>query len=437
MPPPEAPPSPAPAVNDSVERAIEVVPATPENVTTENVPGIGVDNPPRTDFVAETRAFIAQNVFNDLAFFDSSLERSGAPQPGAEQPAGAERRKEIDAVKARFSDSTINSIPENGRDKFFGSAIDTARDLTSAKPEDVQKKYDTALQTVPPEQREVFNKAVGIALHEQGSHLRTGNAPPVGLLIDKSDQKNEKIVGRAAIADFPEHFQADQRAIAAAPTVKEAADKVLSDVPPNQQTNVGFQIGDVIAAQEKQGLLAPIKDIGARERQADLASPETQAAKLKTQLGPVEGKEPVVDAAVDAANKIAFAKPEDMHKLFNEGMQSLAATGIDKTAAARILGQALKNVSKDFNVHTANGNVEQTFLADKRLATPANPDGTIGVADRGTAPGDPAANHAAFLKGTEVAAAIRATNTQQLGRTPSAAQVEDHVDRVFKVLRYF
>lgn len=437
MPPTEAPPSPAPAVNDSVDRAIEVVPATPENITAENVPGLGVDNPPRTDFVAENRAFIAKNVFSDLSFYDSSLEGLGSPHASPEQPVSAERRKEIDAVKGRFSDSTINSIPENGRDKFFASAIDTARDLTSAKPEDIQKKYDAALQTVPPEKREVFNKAIGIALHEQGSHLRTGNEPPVGLLIDKSDPQNEKIVGRAAIENAPEDFQADQRAIAAAPTVKSAADNALSDVPQDQQRKVGLQIGDVIAAQEAQGLLAPIKDIGARERPANLPRPEAQAAKLKTQLGPIEGKEPVVAAAVDAANKIAFAKPEEMHKLFNDGMQSLAATGVDKTAAARILGQALKNVSNDFNVHTANGNVEQTFLTDKRLATPANPKGTIGVADRGTAPGDAAANHAAFLKGTEVAAAIRSTTTEQLGRNPSAAKVEDHVERIFKVLHYF
>lgn len=436
MPPTEAPPSPAPATNDSVDNAIDFVPAVSDNVTNEAVPGIGVDNPPRTDFVAENRAFIAQNVFSDLDFYDSSMESSGAPQVAPEQPVSADRRKEIDSV-SRVSDSTVTSMSQADKDKFYGSAIDTARNLTTAKPEDLQRQYDDALRTVPPQQREVFNKAIGAALTDQGSHLGTANVPPLGLLKDKSDPNNEKIVGRSAIVELPENYPADQRAIAAAPAVKDSINKALSDVPSNDQARVGKEIGDLLSAQEKNGLLAPVKDIGARERPADLASPEAQAAKLKSQVGPQNGTDTVVNTAVDAANKIAFAKPEDMNRIFNEGMQSMVATGVDKSAAAGILSQALNNISKDLRLNTNHGTVDQTFLQDKRLATPANPEGTIGVADRGTAPGDAAANHATFLKATEIAAAIRDTNTTQLGRTASEGQIRDHVDRVFKVMHFF
>ncbi|MBX9952076.1 MAG: hypothetical protein K2Y39_23080, partial [Candidatus Obscuribacterales bacterium] len=92
---------------------------------------------------------------------------------------------------------------------------------------------------------------------------------------------------------------------------------------------------------------------------------------------------------------------------------------------------------KDLRVSTTLGNVDQAFLQDKRLATPANPEGTIGAANRGTALGDPAANNAAFTRASDIAAAIRTTNTEQLGRTPSKAEVTDQADRVFRILRYF
>lgn len=446
MPPTDAPSTPAPAVTDnSTDRALDVVPVS-ENVTSEAVPGIGVDNPQRPDLATESQTLVNQNILNDVQFFDSAIEGDGTPQKvegrfaaqdaNKEAPISAERRKEIDSVKSRVGDSNISAMDPAQQDKFYGNAIDTARNLTSASPDDRQKKYDEAMRGVAPEQRETFNKAIGVALSDQGSNLRTANQPPMGLLFDKSDPNNEKIVGRASIVEMPENFTADNRAFNAAPAVKGAIDKVLSDVPKDQQEKVGNDIGNILATQESAGLFAPTKDVGARERLANLPSEQEQAAKLKGQLGP-NGRDPVVNAAVDAANKIAFAKPEDMNRLFNEGMDSIRKTGVEPSSVAPILSQALNNVSRDLRISSTTGTADQAFLLDKRLATPANPDGTIGAANIGTATGDAAANNAAFTKASEIAAAIRASSGEQLGRTASKTEVKDHVDRVFRIIKYF
>ena len=439
VPPADAPSSPAPAVtHNSNDLALDVAPVVSENVTLQNVPGVGVDNPQTPDFAAENQNFINQNVFNDVQFYDSAIEGDGSPrQTRQDEPISAERRQEIDSIKSRASDNITRSMDSAQQDKFYGNAIDTARNLTAANPEDRQKQYSDAMNAIPPDQRETFNKALGVALHDQGSNLRTGNEPPMGLLIDKSDPSNEKIVGKVAIPEMSENFPADQRAFNAAPAVKDSINKAFADVPENQQEKLGKDIGTILATQESNGLFAPVKDIGSRERPAGLPSEQEQAAKLKSQLSPQTGTEPVVSAAVEAANKIAFAKPEDMNKLFNEGMDNLRKAGIDPSSAAPILSQALNNISKDLRVSTTSGDIDQAFLKDKRLATPANPEGTIGVADTGTAPGDAAANNAAFTRASDIAAAIRTTNTEQLGRTPSDAEVKDQADRVFRILRYF
>jgi len=439
VPPTDAHSSPAPAVTDnSNDHSLDVVPVVSENVTSQNVPGVGVDNPQRPDFAGENQNLIDQNIFNDVQFYDSELEGDGSPPDSRQdEPSSAERRQEIDSIKSRASDNITRSMDSAQQDKFYGNAIDTARNLTAANPEDRQRQYSDAMNAIPPEQRETFNKALGVALHDQGSNLRTGNEPPMGLLIDKSEPNNEKVVGKVAIPEMSEHFPADQRAFNAAPAVKESINKAFADVPEKQQEKLGNDIGAILAAQESNGLFAPIKDIGARERPAGLPSEQEQAAKLKSQLPPQAGTEPAVNAAVEAANKIAFAKPEDMNKLFNEGMENLRKAGVEATSAAPILSQALNNISKDLRVSTTMGDVDQAFLQDKRLATPANPEGTIGAANRGTALGDPAANNAAFTRASEIAAAIRTTNTEQLGRTPSKAEVNDQADRVFRILRYF
>jgi hypothetical protein len=446
VPPTDAPSTPAPAVTDnSTDRALDVVPVS-ENVASEAVPGVGVDNPQRPDLATESQTLVNQNILNDVQFFDSAVEGDGTPQKvegpsGAqdaskEAPISAERRKEIDSIKSRVGDSNISAMDPAQQDKFYGNAIDTARNLTSANPDDRQKKYDEAMRGVPPEQRETFNKAIGVALSDQGSNLRTANQPPMGLLFDKSDPNNEKLVGRASIVEMPENFTADNRAFNAAPSVKGAIDKALSDVPKDQQGKVGNDIGNILATQESAGLFAPTKDVGARERPANLPSEQEQAAKLKGQLGQ-NGRDPVVNAAVEAANRIAFAKPEDMNKLFNEGMDSIRKTGVEASSVAPILSQALNNVSRDLRISSTTGTADQAFLLDKRLATSANPDGTIGAANIGTAPGDAAANNAAFTKASEIAAAIRSSAGEQIGLTASKAEVKDHVDRVFRIIRYF
>jgi len=438
VPPTEAPSHAAPAVSDnSGDRAIAVVPSASDNLAVGNVPGKGVDNPPTIDFKTENQNLVGQNVINDLTLFDSATGKNGAPDPEKEAPISTERRKEIDDVKSRVSDSTTGAMDQRQQDRFFGSAIDSARDLTAAKPEDRQQTFDSALKSVPPDQRETFNKAIGAALHEQGSNLRTGNEPPVGLLIDRSAPGGEKIVGRSSIVEFPENFQADQKALESAPKVSDAIKKTMSDVPADKQDSVGNDMGNLLSTQEKHGLLAPIKDVGARERPDDLPSQEAQAAKLKGQWPPQIGTEPIVNAAVDAANNIAFAKPEDMNRLFNTGMDNLRAAGADPAIAAGMLGQALNNISKDLHVKTESGKIDQAFLTDRRLATSANPDGTIGAADTQTAPGDVAANHAIFTKTSEVAAAIRTDNTNTLGPNPNESEIRDHVDRVFRAFKYF
>lgn len=439
MPPTDAPSTPAPAVADnSNDSALDVVPVVSDNVTSQNVPGVSVDNPQRPDLATENQDLINKNVLNDIQFYDSALEGNGSsPDARQDEPISAQRRQEIDSLKSRASDNTTRSMDSAGQDKFYGNAIDTARNLTAANPDDRQKQYSDAMNAIPPDQRETFNKALGVALRDQGSNLRTGNEPPMGLLIDKSDPNNEKVVGKVAIPEMSEHFPADQRAFNAAPAVKESINRAFTDVPEKQQEKLGNDIGTILATQESNGLLAPIKDIGARERPDGFPSEQEQAAKLKSQLPPQAGTEPVVSAAVEAANKIAFAKPEDMNELFNEGMDNLRKAGVEATSAAPILSQALNNISKDLRVSTTLGNVDQAFLQDKRLATPANPEGTIGAANRGTALGDPAANNAAFTRASDIAAAIRTTNTEQLGRTPSKAEVTDQADRVFRILRYF
>lgn len=438
MPPTDAPTDAAPAVsNDSGDRAIQVVPSPSENLAVENVPGVGVDNPPQTDFSIANQRLVSERVYNDIAFYDSAAESVGGLDVPKAAPVSAERRQEIDSIKSKVSDSTTDAMDHDQQDRFFGSAIDSARSLTAAKPEDRQKTFDSALRSVPPEQRETFNKAIGAALRDQGSNLRTANAPPVGLLLDDSAPPGEKIVGRSGIVEFQENFQKDQNALESARKVSDAVNTALSDIPEERRQAVGNDMGALLATQERNGLFAPIKEVGARERPADLASPEAQTAKLKGQLSPQTGTEPVLKAAVEAANNIAFAKPEDMNKAFNAGMDSLRAAGVDPSAAAGVLGRALNNVSKDLGVSTHNGNVDQSFLHDARLATPANPNGTIGVADRRTAPGDTAENHALFSRASEVASAIRSANTDALGRNPSQKTVSDHVDRTFQMLRYY
>lgn len=438
MPPTDAPTSPAPPVKDDAnDRSVDVVQPIGDNVTSQNVPGVGVDNPQQPDFATENQNLINQNVIGDIQFYDSALDGNGKTPDSQDEQISAERRKEIDSVRARASDSNVRAMEPEQQDKFYGNAIDTARNLTASNPEELQKKYSEAMNGIPPEQRETFNKALGVALHDQGSHLRTGNEPPLGVLIDKSDPKNEKVVGKAAIPEFPENFPADQRAFNAAPRVKETIDKAFSDVPKSQETRLGNDIGNILATQESHGLFAPMKDISARERPTTLPSEKEQAAKLKSQVSPQTGTEPVLGAAVDAANKIAFAKPEEMNKLFNEGMENLRKLGVDPAAAAPLLGQALNNISKDLRVSTDFGTADQAFLMDKRLATPGNPLGTVGVADTGTAVGDASQNNAAFRKASDIAATIRSTNTEQLGRSPSKAEISDQADRVFRMLRYF
>ena len=438
MPPTDAPTDAAPAVsNDSGDRAIQVVPSTSENLATENVPGFGVDNPPQTDFSAANQRLFDDNILKDMAFYDSAAEGVGGLDVPQAAPVSPERRQEIDSVKSRVSDSSTNAMDHDQQDRFFGSAIDSARSLTTAKPEDRQKTYDSAMNSVPPEQRETYNKAIGAALRDQGSNLRTANAPPVGLLLDSNAPARDQIVGRSAIVESPENFQKDQNALESARKVSDAVNTTLSDVPENQRQAIGTDMGNILATQERNGLFAPIKDVGARERPADLASPEAQASKLKGQLPPETGTEPVIKSAVEAANAIAFAKPEDMNKAFNAGMDSLRAAGVNPSSAAAVLSQALNNVSKDLRVSTDHGSVDQSFLHDARLATPANPSGTIGVADRRTAPGDSAENHALFARASEVATAIRSANTDALGRNPTKTAVSEHVDRTFQMLRYY
>ena len=436
--PTEAPPA---ATDNSGDRGIQTTPPVSENVAAENVPGKGVGNPDTIDFSVENQKLVDQNLLNDVSFYDSANDNvdkvDNKVDPSKDAPMSDERRREIDSVKSRVNDSTVNAMDPKQQDQFYGNAIDSARNLTAANPEDRQKMYDGAFQSVPPDQRETFNRAIGAALHDQGSNLRVVNAPPVGLLVEGGAPGGDKIAGRTAIVGIPGEFQQDQKALESAPQVRETIRTALSDVPADKQQTVGDSIGGVLATQEKHGLLAPIKDVGARERPADLASPEAQAAKLKSQLSPQSGTEPIVNAAVDAANNIAFAKPEDMNRLFNAGMENLRAAGLDPSAAAGVLGQALNNVSKDLSISSDSGQVDQSFLQDKRLATPANPQGTIGVADRQTAPGDAEANHAVFTKAADVATSIRSTNTEALGRNPSESAVRDHVDRVFRVLRYY
>ncbi len=233
------------------------------------------------------------------------------------------------------------------------------------------------------------------------------------------------------------NFQRDQNALESARKVSDAVNTSMSDVPENQRQAVGSDMGNILATQERNGLFAPMKEVGERERPADLASPEAQAAKLKGQL-PAQTAEPVIKAAVEAANAIAFAKPEDMNKAFNAGMDSLRAAGVEPSAVSGVLSQALNNVSKDLRVSTDQGNVDQSFLHDARLGHPRKPSTeTIGVADRMTAPGDAAENRALFSRASEVASAIRSANTDALGRNPTKTAVSEHVDRTFQMLRYY
>ncbi len=169
------------------------------------MPGFGVENPPQTDFFDCHRKSMQRQHpqrYFFLRFGCRRRRRIGYPQRAPR--VSPERRQEIDSVKSRVSDSTTQAMDHDQQDRFFGSAIDSARSLTTAKPEDRQKTFDSALNSVPPEQRETFNKAIGAALRDQGSNLRTANAPPVGLLLDNNAPPGDKIVGRSAIVESPE-----------------------------------------------------------------------------------------------------------------------------------------------------------------------------------------------------------------------------------------
>ena len=317
-----------------------------------------------------------------ISFEPASDSPKTPPGDGTKLPAKAESREDqVDKLRQVVGDFDINSgiKPEN-RDKVLGSAVDTANKIAGLPPGSAETK-DTFTKAVTDFQKDnpgvdasTFTREMQTVFREMGSKTLSTKLTSNSVLLADTTQVSADnpggIVASAFTGDQGPAGQKEKTAFETAQTLADAGRKVDFN-------------GEVMNELQFHNFFAGVKDLGPRERPATAQTSEQQLDRLKEGFG--TKPDGLFQDVLNKADNLAFnTNGKDLGNRFNENVEELAKNNpsVSKDLLGRMMVEGMRTVtqSKDFSLGTVSSAVQMQFLQDKRLATDANPRGTVGAA---------------------------------------------------------